>query len=47
MIPTTLTDLAESRGIACWSGYGMTEMASTVCAKRANGKKRCRLTIKR
>ncbi|HHR6078157.1 TPA: o-succinylbenzoate--CoA ligase [Providencia alcalifaciens] len=39
MIPTSLTELAEQRGIACWSGYGMTEMASTVCAKRADGKK--------
>nr|ELR5224944.1 o-succinylbenzoate--CoA ligase [Providencia rettgeri]ELR5253948.1 o-succinylbenzoate--CoA ligase [Providencia rettgeri] len=46
MIPTTLTDLAESRGIACWSGYGMTEMASTVCAKRANGKKGVGLPLK-
>ncbi|CAG9423090.1 o-succinylbenzoate--CoA ligase [Providencia alcalifaciens] len=39
MIPTRLTDLAEQRGIVCWSGYGMTEMASTVCAKRTDGKK--------
>ncbi len=38
MIPTELTDLAEAQGIRCWSGYGMTEMASTVCAKRADGK---------
>lgn len=38
-IPTSLTDLAANQGIDCWSGYGMTEMASTVCAKRANGKK--------
>lgn len=38
-IPTTLTDLAQQHGIACWNGYGMTEMASTVCAKRADGKK--------
>ncbi|MGG4609017.1 o-succinylbenzoate--CoA ligase [Providencia sp. Me31A] len=46
LIPTTLTDLAESRGIACWSGYGMTEMASTVCAKRADGKKGVGLPLK-
>lgn len=39
MIPTSLTALAEQRGIICWSGYGMTEMASTVCAKRTDGKK--------
>lgn len=39
MIPTSLTDLATGKGIDCWSGYGMTEMASTVCAKRADGKK--------
>lgn len=39
MIPTSLTDLAATRGIECWSGYGMTEMASTVCAKQADGKK--------
>lgn len=38
-IPTSLTDLAASKGIDCWSGYGMTEMASTVCAKRADGRK--------
>lgn len=46
VIPTTLTDLAQSRGIACWSGYGMTEMASTVCAKRADGKKGVGLPLK-
>ncbi|MEX0422235.1 o-succinylbenzoate--CoA ligase [Providencia rettgeri] len=46
LIPTTLTDLAESRGIVCWSGYGMTEMASTVCAKRADGKKGVGLPLK-
>ncbi|OAT48220.1 o-succinylbenzoate--CoA ligase [Providencia heimbachae] len=38
MIPTSLTTLAASRGIVCWSGYGLTEMASTVCAKQADGK---------
>lgn len=45
-IPTSLTDLAESQGIACWSGYGMTEMASTVCAKRADGKRGVGLPLK-
>lgn len=38
MIPTELIQCAESKGIQCWCGYGMTEMASTVCAKRADGK---------
>lgn len=38
MIPTELTHEAEKWGIQCWCGYGMTEMASTVCAKRADGK---------
>lgn len=45
-IPSSLTDLAQSRGIACWSGYGMTEMASTVCAKRADGKRGVGLPLK-
>ncbi|WLS80185.1 o-succinylbenzoate--CoA ligase [Erwinia pyri] len=36
-IPTALTQQAEVRGIACWCGYGMTETASTVAAKRADG----------
>ncbi|EOY8496292.1 TPA: o-succinylbenzoate--CoA ligase [Providencia stuartii] len=45
-IPTALTDLASHRGIDCWSGYGMTEMASTVCAKRADGKKGVGLPLK-
>lgn len=45
-IPSTLTDLAQQHGIACWSGYGMTEMASTVCAKRADGKKGVGLPLK-
>lgn len=35
-IPVELTDRALQQGISCWCGYGMTEMASTVCAKRAN-----------
>ncbi|OKP05576.1 o-succinylbenzoate--CoA ligase [Xenorhabdus eapokensis] len=37
MIPTSLTQRAEELGIRCWCGYGLTEMASTVCAKRADG----------
>ncbi|WP_420912793.1 o-succinylbenzoate--CoA ligase [Chimaeribacter arupi] len=37
-IPTSLTDRAEQAGIRCWCGYGMTEMASTVCAKRADAR---------
>lgn len=37
-IPLELTQQAEHDGIQCWCGYGMTEMASTVCAKRADGK---------
>lgn len=37
-IPVALTDSASQRGIACWCGYGLTETASTVCAKRADGK---------
>lgn len=45
-IPTALTDLAASRDIVCWSGYGMTEMASTVCAKRADGKKGVGIPLK-
>lgn len=35
-IPQALTQQAEARGIACWCGYGMTETASTVAAKRAD-----------
>lgn len=37
-IPETLTQQAEERGIACWCGYGLTETASTVAAKRADGR---------
>ncbi|MBI6547405.1 o-succinylbenzoate--CoA ligase [Xenorhabdus lircayensis] len=37
MIPTALTQRAEQLGIRCWCGYGLTEMASTVCVKRADG----------
>ncbi|CAH0533839.1 2-succinylbenzoate--CoA ligase [Vibrio stylophorae] len=36
-ISTDLTTQAEALGIACWVGYGMTEMASTVTLKRADG----------
>lgn len=35
-IPPALTSQAEVQGIACWCGYGMTETASTVAAKRAS-----------
>lgn len=35
-IPVELTQRAEQAGIRCWCGYGMTEMASTVTAKRAD-----------
>ncbi|MDX6913848.1 o-succinylbenzoate--CoA ligase [Pectobacterium carotovorum] len=37
MIPQTLTQQAEARGVSCWCGYGLTELASTACAKRADG----------
>ncbi|WP_145538901.1 o-succinylbenzoate--CoA ligase [Yersinia kristensenii] len=36
-IPTALTAQAEARGVRCWCGYGLTELASTLCAKRADG----------
>jgi O-succinylbenzoic acid--CoA ligase len=36
MIPVELTEQAEAAGIRCWCGYGLTELASTVCAKRAD-----------
>lgn len=36
MIPVSLTEQAELAGIRCWCGYGLTELASTVCAKRAD-----------
>lgn len=35
-IPVSLTDAAERIGISCWCGYGMTEMGSTVTAKKAD-----------
>ena len=46
MIPIELTQEAEHCGIQCWCGYGMTEMASTVCAKRADGKAGVGLPLK-
>ncbi|PJR67791.1 o-succinylbenzoate--CoA ligase [Raoultella sp. T31] len=36
-IPVALTEQARARGIRCWCGYGLTEFASTVCGKEANG----------
>ncbi|EOC1303768.1 o-succinylbenzoate--CoA ligase [Cronobacter dublinensis] len=36
-IPVELTEQARTRGIRCWCGYGLTEFASTVCAKEADG----------
>ncbi|HFZ8994248.1 TPA: o-succinylbenzoate--CoA ligase [Citrobacter freundii] len=36
-IPVELTDRATLHGIRCWCGYGLTEFASTVCAKEADG----------
>lgn len=38
MIPPDLTERAEAQGICCWCSYGLTEFASTVCAKRADGR---------
>lgn len=35
-IPTDLTQRAQALGVRCWSGYGLTEFASTVCGKRAD-----------
>lgn len=35
-IAVALTQRAEQAGIHCWCGYGLTEMASTVTAKRAD-----------
>lgn len=37
-IPVELTLKAKEQGIRCWCGYGLTEFASTVCAKEADGK---------
>ncbi len=36
-IPVELTRKAQQRGIRSWCGYGLTEFASTVCAKEADG----------
>lgn len=36
-IPVALTEQAREQGIRCWCGYGLTEFASTVCAKEADG----------
>ncbi|NDK98943.1 o-succinylbenzoate--CoA ligase [Photorhabdus bodei] len=36
MIPVELTQRAERQGIRCWCSYGLTELASTVCVKRAD-----------
>lgn len=36
-IPVDLTNHARERGISSWCGYGLTEFASTVCAKAADG----------
>lgn len=36
-IPVELTEQAHEQGIRCWCGYGLTEFASTVCAKEADG----------
>lgn len=38
VIPPELVAQAEASGIRCWCGYGMTETASTVCGKRADGR---------
>jgi len=37
-IPVELTQQARERGLRSWCGYGLTEFASTVCAKEADGK---------
>lgn len=36
-IPVELTERAQARGIRSFCGYGLTEFASTVCAKEADG----------
>lgn len=36
-IPLELTNEAQARGIRSFCGYGLTEFASTVCAKEADG----------
>lgn len=37
-IPAALTRQAEAAGLHCYCGYGMTETASTLCARRADGR---------
>ena len=37
VIPVPLTQRAKALGLTCWCGYGLTELASTVCAKLADG----------
>ncbi|WP_336368741.1 o-succinylbenzoate--CoA ligase [Avibacterium paragallinarum] len=37
-IPLALIQEAEKWGLTCYSGYGMTEMASTVCAKKSDNR---------
>ncbi|WP_225874250.1 o-succinylbenzoate--CoA ligase [Vibrio algicola] len=36
-IPVSLTNQAAEQGIECWAGYGMTETASNVIAKKCDG----------
>ena len=36
-IPVALTEQAREQGIRTFCGYGLTEFASTVCAKEADG----------
>lgn len=36
-IPVELTGQAREKGIRSWCGYGLTEFASTVCGKEADG----------
>lgn len=36
-IPLSLTETATQQGIECWVGYGMTETASNVIAKKCDG----------
>jgi O-succinylbenzoic acid--CoA ligase len=36
-IPVELTERALAQGIRSFCGYGLTEFASTVCAKEADG----------
>lgn len=36
-IPVELTEQVREQRIRCWCGYGLTEFASTVCAKEADG----------